>query len=271
MLSIITSVHNQRIMNVLFHEFLVRHTHHPFELIVVDNHSTDGSREFFKQTGATVIENPDNYSYPYSQNQGLRAARHDVLVFINNDVLVSPDWDQRLLAVMAAHQLEVATCCGIERLEDHRTTKSFKRRWKVIKNFLGLFGYRRFILRAMHRLMYGRWQHFADQRWQTFGHALRNGFVGNTVIMHRSALAKIGEWDERIQAADFDLYFRTQARSVEHGDIRPLHTVLGVFNHHFIRMTLNKSHPAYKDAANLISLDEKWGKDTVARYLQAID
>lgn len=48
MISIITSIYNQRSMNELFYKSLIENTHNHFELIVVDNKSTDGSAEFFQ-------------------------------------------------------------------------------------------------------------------------------------------------------------------------------------------------------------------------------
>ncbi|MEP6952168.1 MAG: glycosyltransferase [Ginsengibacter sp.] len=57
MISILTSVHNQLDMNKLFYETLKKNTSLPFELIVIDNNSTDGSREFFKEKPDILITN----------------------------------------------------------------------------------------------------------------------------------------------------------------------------------------------------------------------
>jgi GT2 family glycosyltransferase len=271
MLSIITAIHNQIEVNRLFLEFLRRYTRNPFELIVVDNNSNDGSADFFRAAKATVIQNDGNYSYPRCQNQGIQAARFDVLAFLNNDILVSPDWDQRLLEVMDRHQLEVVCCCGVERLENRRMTRFYRKKWSLIRNTIGWFGSSSGVLRLMHRAMYGNWERFAQKRWAKFGCSVREGFVGSSVVLKRSALDKIGPWDERINAADFDLYMRSKARSLEQGDIRPSHVALGVFNHHYIRMTLRSGHPAYKDEANLISLQDKWGGKRVAEYKKCLD
>jgi GT2 family glycosyltransferase len=51
MLSIITAVHNLLPMNRLFWEYLQRYTALPFELIIIDNDSTDGSDRFFEAQG----------------------------------------------------------------------------------------------------------------------------------------------------------------------------------------------------------------------------
>jgi GT2 family glycosyltransferase len=271
MLSIITAIYNQLEVNQLFLEYLKQYTHHPFELIVVDNGSDDGSRDFFRSAGATVIANDGNYSYPHCQNQGIQVARYDVLAFLNNDIIVSPDWDRRLLEVMDHHQLGVACCCGVERLENKSRTRFYRKKWSAVRNTIGLFGNNGRTLRWMHRIMYGNWERFAQKRWAKFKYSVREGFVGSSVVMKRSALDKIGLWDERINAADFDLYLRSKKRNREKGDIKPVHVALGVFNHHYIRMTLRSVYPEYKDRSNLISLAEKWGKEQAAEYLKPLD
>lgn len=271
MTSIIVAIHNQLAINKIFHDFLRRYTRHPYELIIIDNNSSDGSREFFESVGANVIRNDGNYAYAFCQNQGVRAARHEVLAFLNNDIIVSPDWDERILAVMDQHGLEVATCCGVERLENRFQTRLFRKKWSFIKNAAGIFGHDERALRLMHKIMYGNWEKFTQRRFERFQTAIGNGFVGNTIVMKKSALGKIGLWDERIYAADFDLYFRSKKRNATAGDIKPVHMVLGVFNHHFIRLTLDSKPPVFKDRANLISLDEKWGKETVAAFMRDLE
>jgi GT2 family glycosyltransferase len=271
MISIITAIHNQLAVNKIFHGHLLRCTRNPFELIIIDNSSTDGSREFFESAGATIIRNDGNYSYPFCQNQGIRAARHDIFAFLNNDIIVSPDWDARMIAAMEQNGLELATCCGVERLESAAAQKSIRRKWGVIKKTVGLMGYNERTLRLMHKLMYGNWEKFTQRRFDKFQFAVSEGFVGNTVMMKRSALEKIGFWDERIYGADFDLYFRSKKRSIEVGDLKPVHIALGVFNHHFIRVTLDGARPVFKDQSKLIALEEKWGADATRNYMHGLE
>lgn len=270
MISIITAIHNQRAVNELFWEYLQRYTQQPFELIIIDNASTDGSAEFFESVGARVIRNPLNYSYPYSQNQGIAIAKYDWLVFMNNDVLVSPQWDKNIVESMQHHGLEVASVCGIEKLESECVTRRFKRRWQRIKNFLSLFGRSKRTLLLMHRWMYGDWEKFCEQRRQQFFRKLQIGVVGNTVVLQRSALAKVGPWDERIQSADFDLYLRTEKRALEVGDIKPMHICLDSFVHHYIRLTSKTPYPPFADRENLIRMTQKWSPEDL-KLLEKID
>ena len=268
MISIITAVYNQLAVNRLFVEALRRYTHHPYELIIIDNGSTDGSAEFFEQQGATVIRNGANYSYPRCQNQGIAAARFDYLAFLNNDIIVSPEWDRHLIDSMLHNQLEVITVCGIEQVESRAATKKLRRRWKWIKNMVSLFGISESTLRRMHSLMYGDWAGYADRRYRQWWLQVKEGFVGNTVLMKRSAIDKIGLWDERIQAADFDLYVRSKERALHHGDIKPVHIALDTYVHHYIRLTFKAGYPPFRDAANLISLDQKWSPEQANHLTQ---
>jgi GT2 family glycosyltransferase len=268
MLSIITAVYNQLGMNQLFWRHLNAATRAPFELIVIDNASTDGSANFFESVGATVVRNAQNHSYPFSQNQGIARAKHDWLAFLNNDVVVSPGWDALLVHSALRHQLDVITACGVERLQTPAATRSLKRRWHAVRNLLGPWGHSYTNLDRMHRWMYGNtlggWATFCAARQRQFEGQVLQGFVGNTVLMHRRAIDKIGPWDERIQAADFDLALRCLQRQRSHGDIRPVHIALDCFVHHYVRLTLRGGYPPFADRDRLIALQAKWSPEEIA-------
>lgn len=75
-----------------------------FELIIVDNASTDGTKEFLRelqkqQTNVTVIENRTNLGFSKANNIGARAASGTHLLFLNNDTEPTEYWLDRLLAV----------------------------------------------------------------------------------------------------------------------------------------------------------------------------
>ena len=257
-LSIITAVYNQLPMNQIYWENLVKHTQHTFELIVIDNASTDASADFFESVGARVIRNPGNYSYPVSQNQGIAMAKGEWLAFLNNDIIVSEGWDATLIANAEHNQLDVITSCGIERIESKAATKKLRRRWNRIRGLVGLFGTGRHSLLLMHKWMYGNWAAFCKNRQDKFKHQAVEGFVGNTVMFSRRALDILGPWDETQQAADFDLFLRTALRVRDVGDIRPMHIALDCFNHHYIRLTMKGGYPPFVDKDKLIPLEQKW-------------
>jgi GT2 family glycosyltransferase/tetratricopeptide (TPR) repeat protein/SAM-dependent methyltransferase len=73
----------------------------PYELIFVDNGSTDGTRAFLESQGdVTLIANDDNRGFPAAANQGLAASRGAQVLFINNDVLLVTGWLEHLLEAL---------------------------------------------------------------------------------------------------------------------------------------------------------------------------
>jgi glycosyltransferase involved in cell wall biosynthesis len=267
-LSIITAVYNQLPMNQIYWENLVKNTKNSFELIVIDNASTDASADFFESVGVRVIRNLGNFSYPVSQNQGISVAKGEWLAFLNNDIIVSEGWDETLIANAEHNQLDVITSCGIERIESKSATKKLRRRWNRIRGLVGLFGTGRNSLLLMHKWMYGNWAAFCKDRQERFKHQAAEGFVGNTVMFSRRALDILGPWDETQQAADFDLFLRTAMRAREVGDIRPMHIALDCFNHHYIRLTMKGGYPPFVDKDKLIPLDQKWTAEQRALLIE---
>lgn len=76
-----------------------------YEVIVVDNASTDGTKEFLSTLGGDiqVISNPKNFGFAKACNQGARAARGRYLVFLNNDTIPQKGWLTSLVAEVAEH------------------------------------------------------------------------------------------------------------------------------------------------------------------------
>ncbi|MGY6553081.1 MAG: glycosyltransferase [Wenzhouxiangella sp.] len=70
----------------------------PFEVIVVDDCSTDTTPEFLAScTGIKSLRNGENSGFIASCNAGAAAACGDYLVFLNNDTTVTPGWLDALL------------------------------------------------------------------------------------------------------------------------------------------------------------------------------
>lgn len=81
---------------------LRRQTLQDFELIFVDNGSTDGSAEFVRREwpSATLILNSDNRGFCEANNQGIRAASAPLIALLNNDAEAEPGWLEALVGVM---------------------------------------------------------------------------------------------------------------------------------------------------------------------------
>ena len=271
MISIITAIYNQLAMNKLYYQSICQTTDNEWELIIVDNGSTDGSVEYFEaQPHTRVIRNDGNYSYPYCQNIGIQSAKGEVLAFLNNDILLTPHWDSRAMQVLGKNGYEIISLSSNDRQYSYRATKHLSRRWKRVKNpLLKLFGAKEWSLRWMVKFCYGSLNHFADKLWKKHGLHVRPGFAGSAILATRKGLDMIGGgWDETQQGADFDIYLKTCQLHKEGLPIQPLAILCGVYHHHFSRLTFHCVFPPYKDAANLLSCEHKWGEQTMQETIQ---
>src|SRR5262249_3004749 len=103
--SVIIPCWNQREFTQYCIQSLFRHTHHPWELIVIDNGSTDDTAAYLfgvqdaSPLPVTIIANKANLGFPAAINQGLHAARGDYLVLLNNDTVVTDGWLNQLIAL----------------------------------------------------------------------------------------------------------------------------------------------------------------------------
>ena len=76
-----------------------------YEVVVVDNASSDETPELLAQLGGDVqiIRNAENLGFATACNQGARAARGRYLVFLNNDTIPLEGWLEAMVAEVEAH------------------------------------------------------------------------------------------------------------------------------------------------------------------------
>lgn len=98
--SIVIPVFNQ----ITYTEGCLKHiesyTDHPYELIIIDNGSTDGTADLLKTLKAKVITNLSNEGVYKAWNQGITSSIDDYIVIMNNDILVTPNWLNNLIDFM---------------------------------------------------------------------------------------------------------------------------------------------------------------------------
>ena len=84
-------------------ESVYAQTEQDFELIVVDNGSTDESleqaRSYCSRPNFQLIENGSNTGFSHAVNQGIARAKSEFVVLFNNDAFAEPQWLAELIRV----------------------------------------------------------------------------------------------------------------------------------------------------------------------------
>ena len=90
-----------------------RQSYRPLEIIVVDNASTDGTRELLAKrgTGIKVVYNDSNIGFAVAQNQARRAAKGSWLLSLNPDVVLRPNFIAEAVSIGELNP-KIATVCG---------------------------------------------------------------------------------------------------------------------------------------------------------------
>jgi GT2 family glycosyltransferase len=109
---------------------LVAKTRFPYELVVVDNGSTDGSKDFLhgflaehREVDAKLIENPQNLYFSTACNQGFRAASPDskyFALYCNDVEATSERWLDDLVAAVEPEDVIAAGHVGREPITDRQ-------------------------------------------------------------------------------------------------------------------------------------------------------
>lgn len=114
-----------------------------FEIILVDNASTDGSKEFFeKDSRITYIYNSENLGFGRANNLGAKVAKGKYLFLLNSDtIIVTDNAIERFLSYMENHR-EIASCGGNLITQEGECTGSYGRFPSLLQTFSTIGFYR---------------------------------------------------------------------------------------------------------------------------------
>ena len=168
-------------------------TFRDFEVILVDNASTDGSVSFVTENypDVKVVENRENLGYGGGNNTGIEASSAKYVVLLNNDTTVDARWLERLYE--AAEKDKTIGMCASKILNYYDP--------EIIDN-TGLLIYRDGIARGRGRLEKDRGQYALEE--EVF---FPSGCAG---LYRRKMLDEIGLFDEDffLYVDDVDIGFR---------------------------------------------------------------
>jgi len=239
MISIIIPVLNQTDMT---HECItsIRETVQDCEIIIIDN----GSEPPFKApfTGyidITVLRNEENKGFPMAVNQGIQAAKGDIVFLLNNDIIVTPGWTESLIIALGEFSIVGPVtnyCAGMQNI----TIGAYQTKEELNK---------------------AAWiwsEQCGDDTQEV------NFVIGFCMAFKRSLFDEIGPLDESLWPCcgeEVDFCFR--AREAGHR----VGIVTGCYIHHEGSATLNEMEKAgqmnYAEICkrNDEHLEKKWGKD----------
>ena len=170
-------------------------TYGSFEIIVVDNASTDGSRDYVLREfpGVRLVSLPRNRVFAGAVNAGIDVARGEIIVLLNNDTEADPAWLSELLSALCADP-QAGMAASKMRLYDRRD---------VLHNAGDGYG------RDGMPLNRGVWQ---VDRGQFDGERYVFAPCGGAAAYRRVMLDQVGLFDEDLVAycEDVDLGWRGQ-------------------------------------------------------------
>ncbi|GIX45475.1 MAG: glycosyltransferase family 2 protein [Candidatus Hydrogenedentota bacterium] len=177
-----------------------------YEVIVVDNGSTDGSLEMVREEFPSVRLMPqgENLGFTKANNIGLRAARGQYLLILNSDTEILDDALERMCAFMEAHP-DIGAL-GPKLLNPDFTLQYSCRRFPSYRT--ALFHRYSIITRLFPNNRYSQ-----EYLMKDVGHDTTmdvDWVSGAALLTRRETLAQVGLFDEGffVYAEDVDLCYR---------------------------------------------------------------
>ena len=179
-----------------------------FEVIVVDNHSSDNSVGFIRENypQVRVIANRDNVGFARGNNQAIRESRGDYILLLNPDTEIEPD----TLQVMVDFMNERPECgmAGCKVLDHDGTLQLACRRTipTLSDAFFKLAGFSRLLAHSPRFSRYNLTYLPSDQVTPV------DAVSGSFIMTRKEVVEKIGLLDERFFMYGEDLDWCWRAR-----------------------------------------------------------
>lgn len=183
-------------------------TNHPFEIIVIDNASIDGSVELLKEKYPeyNLIFNQDNLGFSKANNQGIEISQGEYVLLLNPDTVVEESTFDKVINFMDQHPK--AGGLGVRMIDGKgRFLPESKRGLPApLVAFYKIFGLSRIFPKSKRFSQYhlGHLSEFETNKIDVLS--------GAFMLMRKEALNKVGNLDEHffMYGEDIDLSYRIQ-------------------------------------------------------------
>ncbi len=206
-----------------------------YEIIIIDNNSTDGTINWLKtQEDVTVIYNNENLGFPKGCNQGIKIAKGDNILLLNNDTIVTPNWLSNMnKALWSSKEIgavgTVSNYCSYNQ-EIHANYNNIEEMLEFAYNF--------------NKSNTSLWYY-------------RNKLIGYCLMIKKEVLDKVGLLDEIFTPGNFeddDISFRMLLSGYK------LFLCKDTFIHHFGSISFKSSNNSYHELLKVNSnkFKDKW-------------
>ncbi len=215
------------------------------EIIVVDNGSSPPIKPPFSGfTEIKIIRNEENKGYPAAVNQGIKEAKGDIIILLNNDVIVTQGWAYNLAKWLGEFSIVgplTNFCAGVQRIAVDYTNLD------EMNQFAGQIA-----------------EEYEDHTREV------NYVIGFCMAFNRFLFNEIGGFDESMWPAsgeEVDFCFRARKAGYKIGIVQD------VFVHHEGSMTFKDLQESkildYRELCEKVEkhLGEKWGFDYWQRQI----
>lgn len=263
MISIIIPVCNQHDMTYECISQVLKYTT-DCEIILVDNGSEPPIKPPFSGFIETrIIRNEENKGFPKAVNQGIKEAKGDIIILLNNDVIVTEGWAYKL-----ARQLGIVDITGFgSNFSQYISGKDIYSIVGPVTNYAA--GVQ--AIEANYQSI-DEMEKFAGQIAEEYEGDITdvNFVIGFCMAFKKSLYDELGEFDESMwpcSGEEIDFCFRAREKGYKIGIVNE------VFLHHEGSITFRKMQDQGKvDCRTLFAetdkhLTEKWGADFWHRQL----
>ena len=215
MLSVVIPVFNQLNLTQQCIESLLENTTADLELILVDDGSSDGTREWLAAQASSPLakgarlrihRNRRNRGVNYSWNRGLELVTGSYVAVCNNDIVFAPGWDTPLLdALDARPSLGIVSpyhTFGPETPADWPRGAKRQKNWLKSLPILGCcFAFRRQLIEQVGPVPEGMLHFYGDYwfAWAALQQGLRCGYARASYIHHYSGKTIANTaWQEQV-------------------------------------------------------------------------
>ncbi|WP_018754762.1 glycosyltransferase [Paenibacillus terrigena] len=235
--SIVIATFNKLEYNQLCIESIRKYTSHlDYEIIVVDNNSTDGTVGWLReQEDIVTVYNTENMGFPRACNQGIELSSGDAILLLNNDTIVTTNWLDNMIIALTSDELIGAV---------GTVTNNCSNLQDIAVNYDNLEQMQDFAQ---------KFNNSSSSLWEE-----RPRLIGYNLLIKKSVLEIIGDLDERFSPGNYeddDLCLRIRLAGYR------LMLCKDTFIHHFGSTSFKENADKYDAllSTNQQKFEDKWG------------